>query len=340
MRRPAARGELSGALLELFGHDPGDGRDPLPGSAAAAAADPYGDDLQLALYLCYELHYRGLPGVSDDWEWDPRVLRLRAALEREFLAALRADAPAGDGVDAALAALVVEPRDDGSVEGASYFLRDHGTWEQLREYAAHRSVYQLKEADPHAWAIPRLTGSAKAGLVAVEYDEFGAGRADRVHATLYAGLLRDLGLDPTYGRYVDAVPPATLTTVNLMSLFGLHRALRGCLVGHFAALECASPPGSRRMVRAMERLGTGPAAVHFYAEHVSADAVHEQLVRRDVVGGLLRQESGLAADVEFGITATRRVEERFERHVVEAWRGGRSSLREPLDGSGVEEERP
>ncbi|KAB7834300.1 iron-containing redox enzyme family protein [Streptomyces mobaraensis] len=332
MHCPAARGELSGALLELFGRDPGDGRDPLPGAPAVAAADPYGEDVQLALHLCYELHYRGLPGVSDAWEWDPRALRLRAVLESAFLAALRADAPIGEGVDAALTELVTEPP-DGEADGASSFLRDHGTWEQLREYAVHRSVYQLKEADPHAWAIPRLTGTAKAGLVAVEYDEFGAGRADRVHAALYAELMRDLDLDYSYGHYVDAVPAATLATGNLMSLFGLHRALRGCLVGHFATLECTSPPGSRRMVRAMERLGAGPAAVRFYAEHVSADAVHEQLVRRDVVGGLLREEPALAADVEFGITATQWLEGRFERRVTEAWRAGRSSLRRPLESA-------
>ncbi|MGK5640989.1 iron-containing redox enzyme family protein [Streptomyces sp. URMC 126] len=332
MHCPAARGELSGALLELFGRDPGDGMDPLPGAPAVAAADPYGEDVQLALHLCYELHYRGLPGVSDAWEWDPRVLRLRAVLESAFLAALRADAPPGEGVDAALSELVTEPADDGDADGASYFLRDSGEWWQLREYAAHRSVYQLKEADPHAWAIPRLTGPAKAGLVAVEYDEFGAGRADRVHAKLFADLMRDLGLDDTYGRYVDAVPAATLATGNLMSLFGLHRALRGCLVGHFATLECTSPPGSRRLVRAMERLGAGPAAVRFYAEHVEADAVHEQVVRRDVVGGLLRQEPELAVDVEFGVTATQWIEGRFDRHVLEAWRAGRSSLRRPLDG--------
>ena len=37
----------------------------------------------------------------------------------------------------------------------------------------HRSAYQLKEADPHTWAIPRLSGSVKAALVEVEW---GAGR--------------------------------------------------------------------------------------------------------------------------------------------------------------------
>ena len=25
---------------------------------------------------------------------------------------------------------------------------------QLREFLVHKSIYQLKEADPHTWAIP------------------------------------------------------------------------------------------------------------------------------------------------------------------------------------------
>ena len=42
------------------------------------------EDLQLSLYCCYELHYRGLPGVSDDWEWEPCLLELRRRLEVAF----------------------------------------------------------------------------------------------------------------------------------------------------------------------------------------------------------------------------------------------------------------
>lgn len=60
--------------------------------------------------------------------------------------------------------------------GTSYYLRDVGTWEQAREYFVHRSIYHLKEGDPHAWLIPRLAGQAKASFVAIEFDEFGAGR--------------------------------------------------------------------------------------------------------------------------------------------------------------------
>ncbi|MFD8936969.1 iron-containing redox enzyme family protein [Streptomyces sp. NPDC059578] len=323
---PHPRGELSRTVRETLTRPVGA---PLPEDAtiAAAEADPYGDDLQLALYLCYELHYRGFAGVDAAWEWDPGLLGLRAALERRFLSALRADTGPPRRAEEALAEIVVEPVDG---DGPSHFLKEQGQWWQFREYAAQRSLYHLKEADPHAWVIPRLTGRAKAAMVAVEYDEFGAGRADRVHARLFADLMADLGLDTTYGRYVDSAAAPMLTSVNFMSLCGLHRALRGALVGHFAAVETTSSPGSRRLAHGLERVGAGPAAVHFYAEHVEADAVHEQIVRREVVGGLLETEPFLDEDIAFGIDATEWTEARLGHHLLAAWRQGRTSLRTPV----------
>ncbi|MEU9479077.1 iron-containing redox enzyme family protein [Streptomyces sp. NPDC048191] len=321
-RMPPPRGGLSAAVTAYLR-----GSGPLPQPAEAGAADPYGDDAHLALYLCYELHYRGFAGVAPESEWDPDLLRVRAALERRFLSALRADTPGHDSLDEALGALLVEPAEG---DGVTHFLCAEGELWQLREYAAQRSLYHLKEADPHAWVLPRLWGRAKAGMAAVEFDEFGGGRAERVHARLFAALMADLGLDTAYGRYVDAAHAEMLAVVNLMSLFGLHRELRGALVGHFAEVEITSSPGSRRLAEAMRRTRAGPAAEFFYDEHVEADAVHEQVVRHEVIGGLLAEEPELAADVTFGIDATEYLEDRLARRLLADWRAGRSSLRRPL----------
>jgi Iron-containing redox enzyme len=322
---PEARGEISAGLIEALRSDPHDAG-ALP-AAAARDAEPYGDDLQLALYLCYEPHYRGFEGVSDWWEWNPRMLELRQVLEARFLAALRADVKVHADAGSALAELLAEPA---SGTGISHFLRDQGELWHLREYAAQRSLYHLKEADPEAWAIPRLTGRAKAALVAVEYDEFGAGRAERIHAKLFADLMADLGLENRYGHYLPAATAEMLAVVNLMSLFGLHRSLRGALVGHYATVEVTSSPSCQRLAEAMKRVEAGPAAVRFYTEHVEADAVHEQLLRRDVIGGLLAREPHLEADVVFGIDSTVWAEERFGSRLLTAWRQGQSSLRAPL----------
>ncbi|MEE4544079.1 iron-containing redox enzyme family protein [Streptomyces sp. V4-01] len=321
---PAPRGPVSGAVLTALHNDTA----PVLEPQSAAAADPYGDDLQLALYVLYELHYQGFDGVAEDREWDPDLLRLRGAMEERFLAALRADVPPEMGAQEALDGVLVEPAaDDGT--GVSQYLANEGQLWQVREYAALRSLYHLKEADPHAWVIPRLHGRAKAAMVAVEYDEFGAGRAEDIHARLFADLMDDLGLDHTYGAYLDSAPAQALCVVNLMSLLGLHRARRGALVGHFAAVEVTSSPGSRRLAKAMRNTGAGPAAARFYDEHVEADAVHEQVVRHEVVGPLLAAEPHLDADVAFGIQATGLLEDALGAVLLDAWRNGRSALRIP-----------
>src|SRR3954462_1416082 len=233
---PAARGATSEALLAALVRPP----HPLAPVALPQAGDPLADeDLQLALYLCYELHYRGLPGVDERWEWEPGLLAWRGRLERTFEDALRPAVsapapPAAPGtMDLALRALA----DSDDAPALSRILETQGTLAHVREFLAHRSTYQLKEADPHSWAIARLSGAPKAALVEIQADEYGGGRPERVPAELFRVALTELGLHGRYGAYVDALPGVTLATVNLMSLFGLHRRLRGALVGHLALFE-------------------------------------------------------------------------------------------------------
>ena len=326
---PDARGPVSLAVLSLLTEQVPHNRLARV-EASLGDADPYGIDLQLALYVCYELHYRGFAGVDPRWEWNAGLLHLRGQLENMFLAAvrqqvgeIRSDETASDEMDR----LSVEPI-EGS--GPSYYLRDEGGWEQMREYFAHRSLYHLKEGDPHAWAIPRLTGQAKASFVAVEFDEYGGGRGPHVHQQLFADLLDAAGLDSSYLGYLNDVPADSLAVVNLMSLFGLHRELRGAAIGHFASTEITSSPGSRRLVEALERMGAPEPCLGFYREHVEADAVHEQVVRTDVVGDMVAREPLLDRDVVFGIRARDLIEDRLGTHLMECWTTGRTSLRRPL----------
>ncbi|MGK2870601.1 MAG: iron-containing redox enzyme family protein [Mycobacterium sp.] len=328
-RLPDPRGPLSLAVTELLAE-----RAPVNRltqvEASVSDADPWGLDLQLALYICYELHYRGFAGVDAGWEWNAGLLHLRGRLESTFLDEVRAQVGEIGAEETAadeMKGLTIEPVDG---EGLSYHLRDKGTWDQMRESFVHRSLYHLKEGDPHAWAIPRLIGQAKASFVAVEFDEFGAGRGARLHQQLFADLLHAADLDASYLGYIDAVPAEALAAVNLMSLFGLHRALRGAAVGHFASTEITSPPGSQRLVDALRRLGAPQPCIAFYAEHVEADAVHEQVVRTDVVGDMVAREPQLDRDVVFGIRAHALVEDRLADHMLRSWDDGETSLRRPL----------
>jgi hypothetical protein len=234
--------------------------------------------------------------------------------------------PVGVAVTAAVAAQDARDAQDG-VPSLSAYVRKRATLDQVRELLVHRSVYQLKEADPHSWGIPRLTGRAKAALVEIQYDEYGCGRPEQMHAALFARTLRSLGLDDTYGAYVDSVPATTLATTNAMSMFGLNRRWRGALAGHLAAFEMSSSLPNGRYGDGLRRLGFDRAATEFFDVHVEADAVHEQVAAVDLCGGLLDAEPQLREDVLFGAAVCALLDSRSAALLVTAWQRGQSALR-------------
>jgi hypothetical protein len=324
---PSPRGPLSGHVLGALARPPGAGLPPAP----RLGDDPLtGDDLHLALYCCYELHYRGFDGVDPDWEWDPGLLGFRAVLEQAFEAALRAEADRSDAVAPAdLGAWLRRFIAEADGPSLSARIGDSGTLEELREFAVHRSAYQLKEADPHTFAIPRVWGGAKSALVEIQADEYGGGRPGQSHAELFAATMRALGLDDRYGAYVDVLPGVTLATCNLVSLFGLHRRLRGALIGHLAVFEMTSVGPMARYAAALRRLGLDDRAAAFYDVHVVADEHHQVLASGPMVGSFAADEPGLVPDVQFGACALPAVEGRFARHLLDSWDGHRSSLLVP-----------
>jgi hypothetical protein len=330
---PPPRGPLTSSLLNYLLRDPArtrinQARLTWSGPTTDATTD---HDLQLALWLAYELHHRGLAGVDDAWEWRPELLAFRAALERPFELAVReqvaAMPPVAHGpIDVRLREVL--RLDDGP--SVSRYLEREGTRDTFREFLMHRSAYQLKEADPHAWAIPRLTGAAKVALLEIESDEFGGGDARWMHSRLFAQSMEALGLDAGVGAYIDVLPGTTLATVNLMSLFGLHRRWRGAIVGHLAGFEMTSCIPNRRYANGLRRLGFDGDALVYFDEHVEADAVHESIAANDLAGSLIQQEPALEDDVLFGARALCALEATFAERLIGAWRAGRSSLVEPL----------
>jgi len=319
---PRARGPFSEEMLDLLA---GGG---IRSERPSPPEDPLGDDdLHLALYLAYELHYRGLPGVRDDLEWDAPVLAVRRGLESLFEAGLRraiGQREVEPGHVAQTLRAIAAPPGEGSL---SAFVENEATIEQAREFLVHRSAYQLKEADPHSWVIPRLEGAAKTMVMEIQYDEYGSGDPAWMHAELFRSTMIAAGLDGSYGAYVDRLPGTTLATVNLISFFGLHRRWRGALIGHLAAFEMTSSLPNRAYGSGFRRLGFDADARRFFDEHVVADSVHEVLAS-DLAVEVASGEPALAADIVFGAAALALLEDRSSAALLREWGAGASTLLE------------
>ncbi|WP_420112657.1 iron-containing redox enzyme family protein, partial [Pseudactinotalea sp.] len=288
------------------------------------------DDVQLALFVLFASSYGSIDQLADDLEWDTQLIAARRLLERDLERALRAAVPVPPppepAVDAVARALFTLAADDPG-PSLSRYVAKKATIEQVQELLIQRSVYTLREADPHSWAIPRLHGRAKAALVEIQADEYGNGRPDRVHAALYAAAMRGAGLDDSYGAYVDAVPALTLASHNMMSMFGLNRRLVGAIVGHLAAFEMTSSIPNRFYGDGLRRLGLGGDVTEYFDEHVEADAVHEQIAARDLAGALAHDRPDLVPDIMFGAAACLAVDGWVAQHTLDSWEAGRSSLR-------------
>ncbi|MFC4627324.1 iron-containing redox enzyme family protein [Promicromonospora alba] len=293
-------------------------------------------DFQLTLTVLYGLHHRGIDGVDDAWEWDPALLGVRQSLERPFEAAVRARAgrPTCDATDAAgVARRLFELAEADDSPSMSRYVARHADADQAREFLALRSVYQLMEADPHTWAIPRLYGTPKSALVEIQADEYGNGRPGHLHAELFARTMRSVELDDTYGRYLGTVPTPSLVSLNTMWLFALHRRLRGAIVGHLAAYEITSSIPSRLYSSGFRRLGYGAETTGYFDEHVEADSVHEQIAARDLAGRLVEQQPALLDDVLLGMAACLAVEGDMGAYALSRWKEGESALLAPLENT-------
>ena len=329
----ATRGPLSAAAFDVLTGTRSPGEPDLPTIARAAVERTESvlddGDIQLALFVLYAAHTGSLPELDPELEWDPEALEARRILERAFERELRTIVPVPElpeaTAEAVARALFALAAADGAPSTAKY-LAKRATQEQALEFLVQRSIYTLREADPHSWAIPRLTGTPKAALVEIQSDEYGGGRPDRVHAEIFARTLREAGLDATYGAYLDRVPAITLASQNMMSMFGLNRRLVGAIVGHLAAFEMTSSIPNRFTGDGFRRLGYDERVTDYFDEHVEADAVHEQIAARDLAGGLAEDRPDLLPDIMFGAAACLEIDGRAGAHMLEAWAEGRSSL--------------
>lgn len=298
------------------------------GRVPALPDDRFDRDAQYAWFLLNCASFQGWEGVDDDVEWDPNVVALRRRLERWFIDEMRRRCVDGPTDPRSAVQHALAPSGTPGIAG---YLEHHGTADQVRESLMLRLPYQHQEADPHAWAVPRLRGEVKRALCDIQAGEYGVGHA-KTHAELFVDALEG-AIGPASSDLYPLLPGAAFATFNFVSAAGMNRSLRGAVIGQLALFEMDSVDPNQKMVHACERLGFSDDVKAFFQIHVLADAEHEVVAARAFLDQFPLEEPDQVDNLLFGIRVQSHIDGVLAAHTVGAWSAGRSALRAPATTS-------
>jgi hypothetical protein len=336
-----AEGLADPSLAERCENEPGYAEGLVGGARALAEAafddgdDDALDDAHRTLYVLYAQGSWSPVGAPRSNQHDLTLAAVLAELERGFEGALaRLELPEAPPAEAdrfarwlahlALEAPLVPPT------GMPEYIREHVTLDQLKEIVAQRSLFFLKEPDPWAMVIPTLRGEAKAGLLDLVLDEYGWGRHDHMHSTVYEDLMARLGLDTGFDAYFDRTAWQYLAALNLQAMYARHSRLCRRMYGYIYLVEADSPGSMRNYISAYRRLGMDDEdLLRFYDLHVTADEGHSDVALNEVILPVVRAEPEARADIARGVLEGRVIHHLFSKHLFDSFTEGRSSFRLP-----------
>jgi hypothetical protein len=320
--------------------DPGFADDLLASTRAVAVGAFEDEDAEAAeiahrgLYLLYAQANWSPVGAPRTNEHDPLLHEvlgiLESGLERQ-LSRLRLpeEPPREAGAFCAWLQELTLERELVPASGMGPFLREHATLDQMREIVAQRSLFFLKEPDPWAMVIPSLHGPAKAGLIDVLLDEYGWGRYEHMHSTVYETLMRKLDLETGYDAYLDRTAWQYLAALNLQGMYARNRRLCRRMYGYIYLVEADSPRSMVNYLAAWTRLGIDdPDVTRFYDLHVTADEGHQQVALEEMIRPVVAAEPEAAPEIARGVLEGIVVHSWFSEHLVQSFSAGRSSLRQ------------
>ena len=100
--------------------------------------------------------------------------------------------------------------------------------------------------------IPSLRGEAKAGLLDLLLDEYGWGRYDHMHSTVYEEPHAARSASTPATTPTSTAPPGSSSPAELQGMLARHRRLCRRMYGYIYLVEADSPRSMRELHRGLE----------------------------------------------------------------------------------------
>ena len=168
------------------------------------------------------------------------------------------------------------------------FIRNKATREDLKFWLAQESTLDQRFDDVLANLQVGTTGAVKMEIAKNYWDEMGNGDLEKTHTHLFAQLLDELEVTPSY--IATNLLPASLLTGNLSSCFSLHRHLFHEALGFFGVVEYLAPLRFTHVVNALKRNDISEKGQAYHKLHIWIDRIHGASWFNDVVRSIIEEK--------------------------------------------------
>jgi hypothetical protein len=267
---------------------------------SAAQLAPHAEQLALL-----HLHRERLSPATPRDDWQQQVLRSAQATLREgqFLERERArvakragDAPCDvDGFVAWFEEL--QRSGPGQYDPLFDFLATRASFEQVRWFVQQEVAGEAGFDDLVALTQLRLPDSAKLELARNYWDEMGRGKAHGMHGPMLGRLgdaLEVRASDPSL------IVWEALAVGNVLAGLAYNRRYAWHSLGALGAVELTAPTRAVRVVEALERVGVGREAQHYFKLHATIDVAHWNGWRDDALIPVIREQPELTVHIAEG----------------------------------------
>lgn len=307
--------DLAG-LVRSYAADPStDTLHELDRRADEVSARAFGDndaDAELeAQRFLYEVHaHRLLPPWSPHWQGytDRHVTDAHRRVGDAWLARDRAVYGAGLEVPTTpegfgrWATEVCETHESGVTHPLFDFLEKEATYEQLREFLAQETPFDIHFGDLVALLLPGIHGGQKIELAHNFWDEMGTGTLEGTHRRLRLDMMTRVGIPAEdYLSNVDWYWVEELRMANMYFQTSSDRSLAPQSIGMLQATELVVPGRLERQIEGWRRVGLTDADMTYLLEHVVVDVEHAEGWLNHVIAPLAASRPDMLPEVAIGI---------------------------------------
>lgn len=180
------------------------------------------------------------------------------------------------------------------------YIADEISLDGFRTFISHESTVDARFDDLLALAQLGFSGGKKLEVARNYWDELGAGRAARVHTTMFNHVFDAIGYEATDAADLGVT---ALACGNLLLALVSYRSYSNYAIGALGITEALAPYRFTKVLKAGARLGIDAHAMEYFREHVRVDGHHTEQWIENVIEPTVREDPFALSQVCIGVLA-------------------------------------